>query len=243
MPKIGNSKKTDKIEKKAEKESVKHEEPAQVQAPAAPAPVALTKPQETLLAKKMAAQARMIKESGVSGGLAADFKPPEFYPTGLPVFDGEVIGIGGIPKGRIVEFYGIKSSGKSATAMFLAGAVQRLDPTITVKIYDHEHSFTKQWGISLGLDVNRTTVVEKMSAETMASQIHEDLSLGELAPNIIIIDSIAVLTPEEVMETEIEDRSMHDNYARSKFLTEFLDSLDGFYWPPAGKEGDRKSVV
>ena len=69
--------------------------------------------------------------------------------------------------------------------------------------------------------------------------IHADLSMGELAPSIIIIDSIAVIQTANVMETAIEDRNMKDNLDRASFLTKFFDGLtDGFYYPAANSKGE-----
>ena len=239
----------------------KPEHKAEVSTPAVTEPVvnttpavSLTKPQQDLLARKLAAQAKLIKKYDVRGGSASGLKPPGFYPTGLAVLDNEVLGIGGLPKGRIIEFYGPKSAGKSATAMHLAGNAQKLDPTITVKIYDREGSFSYKWGKAMGMDVGeetdddnftddvrrfgRTTVVRGGTAETMANMIKEDLSLGELAPNIIIIDSIAVITTEVVMGKDIDDLNMRDNLSRADFLTKFFNSItDGWFWPAADSKG------
>jgi recombination protein RecA len=226
MPKLNS--KTNKTEK-----PIVQELPL-MQEPVAETPK-LTKPQEDFLAKKLKLQAEMFKDRNIStgGGLGSEIKPPDFYPTGLPVFDNEVIGIGGLPKGRMIEVYGVKSSGKSALCMYLAGAVQRMNLTATVKMYDEERSFTPSWGKSMGLDLGRLHVVPTVSAEKLASMVMEDLSLGELGPNIIIIDSIAVMQPEIVMEKEIGDLSMRDNLARADFLTKFCNSMmGGFYWPP-----------
>lgn len=207
------------------------------------------KPVNDLLAKRLAAQAKLIQKMGVTGCVASKLKPPEFYPTGLPVFDKEVLGIGGLPKGRIIEVYGPKSSGKSALSYHLSGKVQQEDPMAVVKIYDREHSCTAAWLASMGLDLNRTIVIgspdaelnpenKPLSAEDMSEMIHADLALGELAPSIIIIDSIAVIQTEEVMETAIGDRTMKDNLARADFLTKFFDGLtDGFWYPSAGADG------
>jgi len=229
--------------------------PNTAETPAAP----VSKAVNDLLIRKLAAQAKLIKKYNAVGGSASGIKPPNFYPTGLDVFDNEVIGIGGLPQGRMIEVYGPKSSGKTALAMYLAGAAQKLDPSITIKIYDIESSFTRKWGQSMGLDVGeetddgdedfkkgvqrfgRTTVVRGLSAEEVAAMIKEDLSLGELTPNIIIIDSVAVLNPEQVMKKDNEDLSMNDNYALAKFLTEFLKSVTGgWYWPPAADHGKAK---
>jgi len=203
----------------------------------------------SLLARKLAAQAKLIKKMGATGCVGTALKPPDFYPTGLPVFDREVLGIGGLPKGRIIEIYGPKSSGKSALSFKLAGAVQAQDLTAIVKIYDVEHSCTSAWLQSMGLDLSRTIVIgspdetiseesRPLSAEEIGTMIQADISMGELAPSIIILDSIAVLQPEGVMETEFEDRNMRDNLARADFLTKFFDSLTGgFYYPGANKDG------
>ena len=214
---------------------VKTEESAVAETPVQkPAPA---KPVDGLLAKKLAAQAKLMKSYNSSGCVGTELKAPEFYPTGLPVFDQEVIGIGGLPKGRLVEIYGPKSSGKTALSLHLCGAVQRQDASATIKIYDLERSCTPAWLTSMGIDLNRTTVEKPVTAEVMGSMIQADLALGELAPNIIIIDSIAVVQTAGVMEKEFEDLTMRDNLARAAFLTEFFNSLTfGFWYPPAGSD-------
>ena len=200
------------------------------------------KPEDTLLARKLAAQAKIMKKYGASddkpegGRVASSSEPVQFYPTGLEVFDNSVLGIGGLPKGRLIELYGLKSSGKTALAMHLAAAVQRQDQTAIVKIYDLETAWTDTWGESMGLDLKRTLLPEVWGSENMANQIHADLA-SELPPEIIIIDSIAVTQPESVKEKQISDRTMRDNLARAQFLTVFFDSLtDGFVYPPRGKD-------
>jgi len=201
------------------------------------------KPEELLLAKKLAAQAGIMKKYGSSemcpegGRVASQLKAIESYPTGLSIFDNEVLGIGGLPKGRIIEVYGIKSSGKSALTMHLGAGVQRQDLSAIVKLYDLEDAWTDTWGASMGLDLYRTFLPETKGAENMAEQIHADLA-SEFPPDVIIIDSIAVTQPTKVQEKEIKDRSMKDNLGRSDFLTKFFDGLvDGFYYPSAGKDG------
>ena len=229
----------------------KTEVPEEVVSPTPPAAVVpvLSAEAKKLLARKMAAQTNLISKMGVTGCVASALKAPEFYPTGLPVFDREVLGIGGLPKGRIIEVYGPKSSGKSALSYHLSGKVQAQDPCAIVKIYDREHSCTAAWLKSMGLDLDRTIVIgspdeqlgaetKPLSAEDMSEMIHADLAMGELAPAIIIIDSIAVIQTATVMETAIEDRTMRDNLERSSFLTKFFDGLtDGFYYPAADDKG------
>lgn len=201
------------------------------------------KPEDTIIAKKLAAQAKIMKQYGATTGMAAggcslgDVEDVGCYPTGLDVFDNSVIGIGGLPKGCVLEVYGIKSSGKSALSMYLAAMVQKNDPMAIVKIYYLEGKVVPKWYLDMGLDPQRTLIPETKGSENMAEQIKADLA-SEFPPEIIIIDSIAVTTPEAVKEKEIKDLSMKDNYARSDFLTKFFNSLiDGFKYPPkVGKE-------
>ena len=200
------------------------------------------KPEESIIAKKLAAQVAIMKKYGATTGMASggctlgEVADVGYYPTGLPVFDSNVIGIGGLPKGCVVEVYGIKSSGKSALAMFLAAMVQKKDPLAFVKLYYLEGKVVPKWYLDMGLDPRRTLIPETKGSENMANQIHADLA-SENPPEIIIIDSIAVTTPESVKEKSIEDRTMRDNLARASFLTDFFNSLtDGFYFPPKQKK-------
>jgi recombination protein RecA len=196
-----------------------------------------------LLEKRLEKQLALIKKHGATqydpegGCVASKKKPLEVFPTGLDILDHEVIGAGGLPKGRLLEIFGLQSSGKSALAMFLAGRVQQTNPNALVKFYDLEHSFIPSWGKSMGMDLDRTIIVEPFGAESMAEQIKEELSDPQ-PPEIIIIDSLAVLTPESVMEKDIKDYSMRDNMARADFLTKFFNSLvAGFWYPPADANG------
>lgn len=207
----------------------------------------LTKPQETLLAKKLANQIKILAKHGgdvfdpTGGCLLKDLPDTKFLPTGLPVFDEEVLGIGGIAQGKFTEIYGMKSSGKSALSMFLAGTVQKTNLMAMVKVYDLETSMTKPWGIALGLDPSRTLIAKVKNAETMADQIMEDLA-SEYPPEIIIIDSIAVVQAENVASKAIKDRTMKDNLARSTFLTQFFDTITaGYLFPPLAK-GHKKTA-
>jgi len=179
----------------------------------------------------------MAKDGGAGGRIPG--KSPEnvdFRPTGLQVFDEEVLGIGGLPKGKIVEIYGKESSGKTATFLYTAGMVQRQDPTAIVKIYDAERAWTDAWGISMGMDLNRVILPEFRGADAMSEQIQADLA-SEYPPDIIGIDSLAVIQPSQVLGKTVEDLNMNDNMARASFYTIFFNKIiDGYYWPPLKKK-------
>jgi recombination protein RecA len=216
--------KEDKVEKEEKKEST------------------TSKKDEGLLAKKLAAQAKIMKkfspDEDSEGGrvVGNEEKLIEFYPTGLASFDHEVLGIGGVPKGKLIEVYGIESSGKSATAMYISAMVQAQNPTAIVKIYDAEDAWSDSWGKSMGLDLTRTILPDFDTAESMGDQIHADLA-SEFPPEIIIIDSLAALLPEQLMDKEVSEQGMNDNMARAKYLTQLLTSLvRGFHYPPMPKK-------
>jgi recombination protein RecA len=212
-----------------------------------------TKLELSPLAQRLAAQAKIMQKFNST--------PKESYvvdgrPTGLPVLDNEVFGVGGLPKGKIIEIYGKESSGKTAVAMYMAGMVQKQDPNAVVKIYDAEHAWTDAWGNSMGLDLTkyevpqsdgsiikmrRTQIPPFKSAEHMADQIHADLAIAP--PDIIIIDSLAVLQPQQVLEKNVSEYTMNDNMARARFLTSFFNSLlGGFTYPPGDKNAPEVSV-
>lgn len=177
---------------------------------------------------------------------AADCTPPENHvvevmPTGLDVLDHEVLGVGGLPRGKIIEISGRESSGKTAFALYVAGQVQKNNPDAVVKIYDAEHSTTDAWLESMGLDltdygggIKRTIIPEFLSAEHMADQIHEELATAP--PDIIIIDSLAVLMTKNLQGKDISEYNPNDNRSRAAFLTVLFNSLlNGFTYPPGGK--------
>lgn len=200
-------------------------------------------PEQMLLAKKLAAAAAIMKKYGASeanpagGRLASDLRELKVQPTGIDTLDNEVFGVGGLPKGRLVELYGIESSGKTALALFLMGKVQAYNPTAIVKFYDAEHSWTDPWAASMGIVPERTLLPEFWGAENMGSQIFADLA-SEFPPDIIVIDSLAVLQPEGLMIKDVADHTMKDNLARADYLTKFFNRLtDGFYYPASGKDG------
>lgn len=201
---------------------------------------------DDLLAKKIAAQTALMKKYSMDGGSGGripgkDKQDVSFRPTGLAVFDQEVLGIGGVPKGKIIEIYGKESSGKTALSLYIAGMVQKEDPSAIVKIYDAERAWTDPWGESMGMDLNRTFLPEFRGADAMGLQIQADLA-DDFPPDIIIIDSLAVIQPQQVLGKTLSDLNMNDNMARASFYTKFFDKIvDGYYWP-AIQKGEKPSA-
>lgn len=111
---------------------------------------------------------------------------------------------GGLPKGRMIELYGPESGGKTSIATFLASQVQKAGDKVAV--IDAENAFDLEYAQTLGLNTNEIIFTQPDSGND-ALQIAEELTKSELI-KLIIIDSVAALTPKEEMEAEMGDQQM-----------------------------------
>jgi recombination protein RecA len=114
------------------------------------------------------------------------------------------LGIGGYPKGRVIEIYGPESSGKTTLALHAIAESQK-NGGIAAFI-DAEHAFDRFYAQKLGIDVENLLVSQPDSGE-QALEITENL-IRSGAIDIIIIDSVAALTPKSEIEGEMGDSKM-----------------------------------
>lgn len=121
--------------------------------------------------------------------------------TGLPTLDYGVIGTGGIPKGRMVETFGQESSGKTSLALHIIAQCQK-EKGIAAFI-DAEHSLDVSWAALLGVNVDKLLVSQPDSGE-QALDIVDKLVESE-AVDLIVVDSVAALTPAAELAGEIGD--------------------------------------
>lgn len=122
----------------------------------------------------------------------------EIIPTGIVSLD-KATGIGGFPRGRIIEILGPESGGKSTTAMYIAAAAQR--GGLNVAYIDSEHSLDLNLAKTLGINVEELLVSQPTSGEE-ALEITEFLArTGEMG--VIVIDSVSALTPKAEIEGEM----------------------------------------
>ena len=128
-----------------------------------------------------------------------------------PVFNGRVIstgsinldialGIGGFPKGRIIEIYGPESSGKTTLALSTGGQAQKAG--YTVAIIDTEHALDPSYAEQLGLDLDEVILSQPDNGE-QALKIAQ--TLIEQGIDVVIVDSVAALVPEAEIKGEIGD--------------------------------------
>lgn len=133
-------------------------------------------------------------------GEAADSLNIEVIPTGALSLD-LALGVGGIPRGRVIEIYGPESSGKTTVALHIAAEAQRLGGIAA--FVDAEHALDPVYAKKLGVDIDNLLISQPDTGE-QALEITEAL-VRSGAVDIIIIDSVAALTPQAEIEGEMGD--------------------------------------
>ena len=121
-------------------------------------------------------------------------------PTGSLSLD-MALGVGGIPRGRIVELFGPESSGKTTVALHVVAEMQKQGGTAA--FVDAEHALDPEYAKKIGVNVNDLLISQPDSGE-QALQIVESL-VHSGAVDIVVVDSVAALTPRKEIEGEIGD--------------------------------------
>lgn len=127
----------------------------------------------------------------------------DVIPTGSLQLD-IALGIGGFPRGRIVEIYGPESSGKTTIAMHAIANAQKKG--LLAAIVDAEHAFDPKYAKSLGIDVDNLFINQPDHGE-QALEIVDHIVSSELF-GIVVIDSVAALVPKAELEGEMGDSKM-----------------------------------
>ncbi len=127
----------------------------------------------------------------------------EVIPTGSLGLD-MALGIGGVPRGRIIEIYGPESSGKTTLAIHIMAQAQKLGGICAV--IDAEHAFDKKYAESLGVNTDQLYITQPDDGE-QALDIAEQL-IRSAAIDVVVVDSVAALTPRSEIEGEMGDSKM-----------------------------------
>lgn len=127
----------------------------------------------------------------------------EVIPTGSVGLN-YALGVGGYPRGRIIEIYGPESSGKTTLAIHAIAEAQKQGGIAA--IIDAEHAFDRFYAESLGVDVNSLLISQPDNGE-QALEIADQL-IRSSAIDIIVIDSVAALTPKAEIEGEMGESKM-----------------------------------
>ena len=178
--------------------------------------------QEGKLKALQAAMAKIEKDFGKGSIMKLgdqNIENVEVIPTGSITLD-IALGVGGYPKGRIIEIYGPESSGKTTLAIHAIAEAQKQGGIAA--FIDAEHAFDRFYAAKLGVDVDNLWISQPDNGE-QALQIADQL-ISSAAVDIVVIDSVAALTPK----SEIEG-SMGDNKVglQARLMSQALRKLTG----------------
>ena len=124
----------------------------------------------------------------------------EAIPTGSLALDA-ALGIGGVPKGRIIEIYGPESSGKTTLALHILAEAQKMGGEVA--FVDAEHALDPVYAAALGVDIDNVLVSQPDTGE-QALEITDAL-VRSGAVDAVVVDSVAALTPRAEIEGEMGD--------------------------------------
>lgn len=152
-------------------------------------------------------------------GDAGDNYDIESVPTGSLGLD-IALGVGGLPRGRVIEIYGPESSGKTTLTLQVIAEAQRLGGTAA--FVDAEHALDPVYAAKLGVNVQELLVSQPDTGE-QALEI-TDMLVRSSAVDIVVIDSVAALTPKAEIEGEMGD--MHVGL-HARLMSQALRKLTG----------------
>jgi recombination protein RecA len=168
---------------------------------------------------RMGENAHMVVEAVSTGAMALDL----------------ALGVGGLPRGRVVEIYGPESSGKSTLAMHVVAEAQR-NGGICAYI-DAEHAMDPVYARAIGVDIDELLISQPDTGEQALEIV--DMLIRSGALDVVVIDSVAALTPRAEIEGEMGDshvglqarlmsqalRKLTATLSRSKTIAIFINQL------------------
>lgn len=143
----------------------------------------------------------------------------EVIPTGSIGLD-IALGVGGLPKGRVIEIYGPESSGKTTLAIHAIAESQKMGGIAA--FIDAEHAFDRSYAKKLGVDVENLLISQPDNGE-QALEIADNL-IRSGAIDILVIDSVAALVPKAEIEGEMGDSKMG---LQARLMSQALRKLTG----------------
>jgi len=149
----------------------------------------------------------------------APVEPMEFISTGSLGLD-IALGIGGVPKGRVIEIYGPESSGKTTLATHIIAEAQKKGGIAA--FIDAEHAFDQFYAKKLGVDIENLLISQPDNGE-QALEIADNL-IRSGAIDVIVIDSVAALVPKSEIEGEMGDSKMG---LHARLMSQALRKLTG----------------
>ena len=167
------------------------------------APVDVSEKLKALEAARLQIEKQFGTGSLMKLGTKTDSTAIDVVPSGSILLD-EALGVGGYPRGRIIEMYGPESSGKTTLALHAVAEAQELGGIAA--FIDAEHSLDPVYAKNLGVNIDELWVSQPDTGE-QALEICENL-VRSGAVDTIVIDSVAALTPQKEIEGEMGDSVM-----------------------------------
>lgn len=143
----------------------------------------------------------------------------QVIPTGSISLD-IALGVGGVPRGRVVEIYGPESSGKTTLAYHIVSEAQRKGGVAA--FVDAEHALDPEYAKNIGVDIDKLLVSQPDTAE-QALEITETLVRSN-AVDVVVIDSVAALVPKNEIEGEMGDSHLG---LQARLMSQALRKLTG----------------
>jgi recombination protein RecA len=178
-----------------------------------------TEKQRAIEAARLQIEKQFGKGSLMKLGAKADMSGIETIPTGSILLD-EALGIGGYPKGRIIEIYGPESSGKTTLALHALAETQKQGGIAA--FIDAEHALDPAYARNLGVNIDELWVSQPDTGE-QALEITESL-IRSGAVDMIVVDSVAALTPQAEIDGDMGDSHVG---LQARLMSQALRKLTG----------------
>ncbi len=185
-------------------------------------PAAIADPKQAKLNALQAALGQIEKDYGKGAVMKLGDEAIEqidVIPTGSIGLN-NALGVGGFPRGRIIEIFGPESSGKTTLAIHAIAQAQKAGGIAA--IIDAEHAFDRFYAEKLGVDVTNLLIAQPDNGE-QALEIADQL-IRSSAIDIIVIDSVAALTPKSEIEGDMGDRNMG---LQARLMSQAMRKLTG----------------
>ncbi|MGO2117454.1 MAG: recombinase RecA [Fusobacterium sp.] len=143
----------------------------------------------------------------------------DVIPTGSMNLD-NALGLGGVPRGRIIEIYGSESSGKTTLALHIIAEAQKMDGVVA--FIDAEHALDPKYAKALGVDIDELLISQPDYGE-QALEI-ADMLVRSSAIDVIVVDSVAALVPKAEIDGEMSDQQMG---LQARLMSKALRKLAG----------------
>ena len=145
--------------------------------------------------------------------------PVEVIPTGILPLD-LALGVGGVPKGRIIEIFGPEASGKTTLCLSLIAEIQKAGGTAA--FIDAEHAMDPAWAKIIGVKLEDLLVSQPDTGEQALEIVETLVRSGGI--DLIVVDSVAALVPRSEIEGEMGDSSMG---VQARLMSQALRKLTG----------------